>query len=59
MFKMQFFCQVFFPVRVGYLYYVVCFDFLKKSVKILDNVISGEDIRTRYGIVVQKLVCLS
>ena len=49
--------QVFFPIYTNDHYYVVCFDFLKATICVIDNVRSEEaDVGDRYGDQVYKLV---
>ncbi|KAL1559492.1 hypothetical protein AAHA92_09828 [Salvia divinorum] len=46
---------VFFPMCAGKLYYVVCFDFMSYTVKILDNIEDESDVGRRYCNVIGKL----
>lgn len=49
--------QVLFLIYANNHYYVVCFDFLKATISVIDNVRSEEaDVGVRYGNHVQKLV---
>ena len=49
--------QVFFPIYANDHYYVVCFDFLKATICVIDNVRSEEvDVGVRYGDQVYRLV---
>ena len=44
----HFCCQVYFPISAGYLYYIVCFDFLKSRVYILDSRAGRVDVLHKY-----------